>query len=294
MEVYPNGDVYWSQRIRMTVNCKMHLARLPYDEQLCGLKMGPYSQSEAEVVLKWTERNNGLALSNLDSQENSEWEIGTQEIDSLSEVYSSGNYSLAIVSFKLTRNPAQYEREIIQALIFVFIQYLGVWIDPAAAPGRIVLGVLMVLIVMNQREAVKNGLPKGAGGVWLLDLLFGCFLLNIVCFFTYVLVNFGMQANSRLQALEKADKEQKQKAGEEKKEDSRTGTCEQGTSRTHNLPPGVYRIPLDRNDSGFFVNGEGGSRPRGASWSPQFGGAFLVAVPAVWTRTCACRCARCR
>jgi hypothetical protein len=265
MEVYPTGDVYWSQRIRMTVNCRMHLERLPYDEQLCSLQMGPYSQSEAEVVLRWTQRNDGLALSNLDGQQNAEWEIGTQEQDSLSEVYSSGNYSVATVSFMLTRNPAQYEREMIQALIFVFIQYLGVWIDPAAAPGRIALGVLMVLIVMNQREAVKSGLPKGAGRVWLLDLLFGCFVLNIACFFTYVLVNFGMQANSQLQALEKADKEQKQKAGEEKREESTVGTSKKGT---HSLPPGVYRVPLDSNGSGFVVNGEVGSRPRGASWSP--------------------------
>jgi len=230
--VSPDGRVFWTQRIRIWVNCKMHIAKLPWDEQLCSLVLGPYSQNMEEVEMVWAD---GAALANLENQTSGEWSIGEgKDIMSIdppkplayetvcmptpdgevchnksSSFFTSktGNYSESIVSFVLKRRPAIYDRIIFMTIFFVGIQYLGLFIDPAAAPGRIALGVLMVLIVSNHMAAFKSRLPKVSYAVWLADFMFGCMILNIFCFFTYVLVNFGMQAHTQLEALIKADKE---------------------------------------------------------------------------------------
>ena len=111
------------------------------------------------------------------------------------------------MEFTLKRNPRSYEIVIQKSIGFVILSYLGCWINPAAAPGRIALAILMVLIVANQMASVESSLPKMSYSVWLLDFMSGCLLFNISCFLIYVIVNFGMQENAKLQGLLKADKE---------------------------------------------------------------------------------------
>ena len=98
MDVYPNGDVYWSNRLRMTGNCKMNFQQMPWDEQRCGIIMGSYSQSAAEVNFQWKPGRvppllrpsppgprqllrlgtPQLAMDKLADETNAQWEIGVQ------------------------------------------------------------------------------------------------------------------------------------------------------------------------------------------------------------------------
>ena len=98
MDVFPSGDVYWSNRLRMTGNCKMHFQQMPWDEQHCGIIMGSYSQSAAEVNFQWKPGRvppllrpsppgprqllrlgtPQLAMDKLADETNAQWEIGVQ------------------------------------------------------------------------------------------------------------------------------------------------------------------------------------------------------------------------
>ena len=96
-----------SQRMRLTVNCAMDLGRylvcppfalfrattvnsadcalcllhiitpqrLPWDQQICGIKVGVFSETVKQVQLAWTSKNDEGALSNLDKQTLNEWYI---------------------------------------------------------------------------------------------------------------------------------------------------------------------------------------------------------------------------
>jgi hypothetical protein len=48
IEVNPAGEVFWSQRLRITLNCEMNFERMPWDEQSCSVQVGPYSQTGDE------------------------------------------------------------------------------------------------------------------------------------------------------------------------------------------------------------------------------------------------------
>ena len=51
--VYPDGGVFWSQQVRMTISCSMDLYKLPFDTQRCEYLMGLYSKTASEVRLSW-------------------------------------------------------------------------------------------------------------------------------------------------------------------------------------------------------------------------------------------------
>ena len=66
LESYPDGGVFMSQRLRLTVNCAMNLGRLPWDRQICGVNVGVFSETAKQVQLAWTSKNVEGALANLD------------------------------------------------------------------------------------------------------------------------------------------------------------------------------------------------------------------------------------
>ena len=48
------------------------------------------------------------------------------------DVYPSGNYTYAKGCIRFRRLPSQYFYQIAMAIIFVWLSYLGFWIDPLA------------------------------------------------------------------------------------------------------------------------------------------------------------------
>jgi len=61
----------------------------------------------------------------------------------------SGNYSYAKACINLQRVSTEYILTLMLACMFVLMSYMGSWISPNAAPGRIALAVICVLIVGN-------------------------------------------------------------------------------------------------------------------------------------------------
>ena len=61
--------------------CRGHVtpAKLPWDEQVCGMYIGPYSQANDEVSMQWrTEDGVTTAFPNLENQRSAEWFIGEE------------------------------------------------------------------------------------------------------------------------------------------------------------------------------------------------------------------------
>jgi hypothetical protein len=198
VKITPDGQVYWSQRLRLTVNCKMSFHQLPWDEQRCEVIMGSYSQGADEVNFQW--REGALAMDKLSDQTNSEWIIGEQ---TQSEVRIPGLTPKVRVEFSLTRIPDKYEDAIHEMMIFVFISYLGSWIQKTAAPARVALSIITVLVATSKTASVASSLPPVAYKVWLVDFEFGCVCFCVMGFVQYTLVNFGLQQDAHLSKLRK-------------------------------------------------------------------------------------------
>ena len=188
MEVKPSGEVYWSQRLRMTVNCEMDFRQMPWDTQECNIVMGSYSQGPSEVSFQW--KPGRIAMEKLEEMTNNEWEIGAQE---QGEVREAGLNPKVQVKFTLTRVPDPHVQSMAQSVLFVAVSYLGCWIAKGAVPARVTLAIVTILVVSNTQVALTAQLPKIHYSVWLLDFQSGCLVFNVVSFILYVLVNFGSQ-----------------------------------------------------------------------------------------------------
>merc|ERR1719272_16366 len=116
--------------------------------------------------------------------------------------WPSGNHSYAVADLKFTRRSTSYVLSyIVPAILLVLISCLGFFIDPAAVPARVTLGIVAILAVATNFISLHASL-KGAGGdkVWLFRFVFGSYLFNVVAFFELVMVNYGLQAEKWLHA----------------------------------------------------------------------------------------------
>ena len=207
--IYPSGRILWSRQGRLTLRCNMlaaagtqtfciglrapswesaelrdrHFGRLPYDDQNCLFLVGLWSETANDVMLTWKDLRTPLGAS-LESfiSVGGEWHVNQISATNLLDAYPAGSYSYAKACITLRRKSARNRRRLILACIFVMIAYCGFWISPAAAPGRIALGVITVLIVINNTNSVQSELPKVPYSVWLMEFLFGCAVFNIAAF----------------------------------------------------------------------------------------------------------------
>mmetsp|Transcript_36996 Transcript_36996/g.92465 ORF Transcript_36996/g.92465 Transcript_36996/m.92465 type:complete len:382 (-) Transcript_36996:297-1442(-) len=76
----------------------------------------------------------------------------------------------------------------------------GFLIDPAATPARVALGIISVMVVLQNYIALSRALPPGVNNAWLGRFTLVSFMFNIVAFIEQVLVSFGIQANKWLEA----------------------------------------------------------------------------------------------
>lgn len=82
----------------------------------------------------------------------------------------------------------------------MFISWLGFLIDPSSTPARVTLGVVTVLVVLQNWMALSASLPRDVSNTWLGRFTLGSFLFNVFAMAELVLVNFGLQAHKWLEA----------------------------------------------------------------------------------------------
>lgn len=205
LEVYPSGGIWWSQRKRITFTCPMYFHNLPYDTQSCFMTVSTYADKASQAQLEWRYLDNvadGLQLVN-----NNEWDIGDAAKGTKKVVEYAGGIKYDELYAQISFKRQSGSGAIWPCVLFVAISYCGFWINPAAAPGRITLAVICVLIVLTNLLSEMSGYPQISYAVWLRSFMTGCLIFNLVAVFEYPVVNFGMTLRSKLEAEKKSIKE---------------------------------------------------------------------------------------
>ena len=215
----PTGEVFWSQRARLQVDCPMNFWRMPWDVQHCKLELGLYRSRADRVTIEWkNEYKNGTGQPFgwvWGAAPLSAWqEIPLPAVNKL-HVYSTGTFSSATAHVDLKRkDTALMYFAMVPSVLFVVAQYSGFFIHYGAAPARVALGFLCTLMLLNNLNAVRQQLPAGLSlmyedrGSWMLAFMYGCMIFNILAFLEFPLVNYGQTAHAE---IEKEEKEKKAK-----------------------------------------------------------------------------------
>lgn len=190
LRLYPDGRILWTRRLLMKNFCGMDFARLPFDKQSCNLTVETFGETVKTTRLAFYDPG----VEGFEILEVSEWvdfktatEVGTM-------TYSTGVFPYARIIITMSREHSVYFSEAVyNAILFVFISYCGYWIDPAAAPARIALAIICLLISLSNINSVRSKLPRISYSVWLSNYLEGCMYFNFLAVFSYTAVNYSMQ-----------------------------------------------------------------------------------------------------
>ncbi|KAL5011788.1 hypothetical protein ScPMuIL_010339, partial [Solemya velum] len=186
MHLRPDGSVFYSIRISLTLTCEMYLHKYPLDSQECSFEIESYSYTIDNVNFFWNTETNAVQRPKTDT---SQFEIDTIQIEKCAKNYGERKFAYLRASMKLTRNMGYYLVQIfVPSVLIVSLSWVSFWLDMEAVPARISLGVLTVLTMTTQSSGARESLPRvsyvKAIDVWMAVCLF--FVFAALLEFAYV------------------------------------------------------------------------------------------------------------
>ncbi|XP_050416972.1 glycine receptor subunit alpha-2 isoform X1 [Patella vulgata] len=185
MHIFPNGTLYYSCRISMTLSCDMDLHKYPFDDQDCHIVMESYGYSTSNLIFKW----NSQPIIKRPEVSLPQFDLVTWTWSDCTKTYVNTNYTCLSADFYLNRNYGYYIAQVyIPSVLVVILSWVSFWLDIDAIPARISLGLLTVLTMTTQSSGARANLPRvsyiKAIDVWMAMCLF--FVFAALVEFAYV------------------------------------------------------------------------------------------------------------
>lgn len=206
MRIYPNGDIYFSQRLTVQLTCSMDLMNFPMDVQVCPVKLESYAFLTDEVKFRWME-----SMNNSDSEQVNpdlilpNFAIGGMLFGDCSATYITGTFTCLYANIKLKRLFGYYLTSVyVPSIMIVALSWTAFWVDASSAPARVCLAALSVLTITTQSSQANQSLPK-VSYVKSLDV----WMSVCLCFAFATLVEYAIV--NTLASLEANDKKKMEK-----------------------------------------------------------------------------------
>ncbi|XP_031573468.1 gamma-aminobutyric acid receptor subunit beta-4-like [Actinia tenebrosa] len=157
--IYPNGDVYYSTRLTVTLQCYMNLFLYPMDTQKCPFLLESYAYTKDDVFYRWTKR--GTKGIEIMSKETAQFVLLLSRTERIDEDKISGNFSQLLATFTFKRRLEYFIITIVTpAVILVILSWCSFWIVPDAIPARISLSITTILSTLLLSGTVNAQMPK--------------------------------------------------------------------------------------------------------------------------------------
>ncbi|XP_018910630.1 glutamate-gated chloride channel isoform X3 [Bemisia tabaci] len=195
IRIFPTGSVLYSIRISLTLACPMNLKLYPLDRQVCSLRMASYGWTTDDLVFYWKEDDPVQVVRNLHLPRFTLEKFNTDYCNSKT---NTGEYSCLKVDLIFKREFSYYLIQIyIPCCMLVIVSWVSFWLDQAAVPARVSLGVTTLLTMATQTSGINASLPPvsytKAIDVWTgvcLTFVFGALL-------EFALVNYASRRQKR-------------------------------------------------------------------------------------------------
>eukprot|EP00929_Paragymnodinium_shiwhaense_P050307 TRINITY_DN25330_c0_g1_i1.p1 TRINITY_DN25330_c0_g1~~TRINITY_DN25330_c0_g1_i1.p1 ORF type:complete len:586 (+),score=82.07 TRINITY_DN25330_c0_g1_i1:70-1827(+) len=192
LEIHPNGTVWQSQKINHEFACTLRFDRLPFDSQTCYFKLASYSKGQNEIN-SIPHPNGGLQKPD-EYNGTTDWRVGENALASWQKIVTFGNdetakgWSYVWLSLTVSRREAPHLRSTVATIIlFILVSWSGMFISRKAAPARVTMAVIPLLIMLNLQNSVQAALPTLDSWTWLTGF---CSMSMVFC--TIVIFEFGV------------------------------------------------------------------------------------------------------
>lgn len=194
--LYPQGEVFRSQRFVHRFSCPMVFTRLPFDEQICTIKMGSYSFSMKDLNITSYDGGGVAVPSGYDGNEEFLLTQATSQVEV--DVYDGTGQEVAYAYLHIRLTLLRLSDSmiwfvVVTGICFTLVTYSGLFISRKLAPARVAMAVIPVLIMLNLETNVRDGLPPLNSSTWLTSLIgfMKAFCLSAV--FEYGLVSYLLE-----------------------------------------------------------------------------------------------------
>ena len=194
--LYPQGEVFRSQRFVHRFTCPMVFTRLPFDEQVCTIKMGSYSFSMKDINVTSYDGGGVAVPSGYEGNEQFFLTQATSQVEV--EVYDGTGQEVAYAYLHIRLNLLRLSDSIIWFVVvtgvcFTLVTFSGLFISRKLAPARVAMAVIPVLIMLNLETNVRDGLPPLNSSTWLTSLIGFMKAFCLCAVFEYGLVSHLLQ-----------------------------------------------------------------------------------------------------
>ncbi|XP_064611816.1 glycine receptor subunit alpha-2-like [Liolophura sinensis] len=188
LHISPNGSVFFTQRLGITLGCVMELLKFPLDVQKCDTQIMSYTHKADELTILWFEEHEPVQID--PHVRLPQTKIRTTQHGDCWRMYEGKNYSCIYVEFELQRLNGFYVIQIyVPGVLIVMLSWVSFWLDPRATPARVSLGLLCVLTTTTHTTGVNSSLPRvsyiKAMDVW----NFTCLLFVFGALLEFALIN---------------------------------------------------------------------------------------------------------
>lgn len=166
VDVAPDGEVVYRQRLIGTFSQPLNLRRFPFDREVFAIKLIALgaTTSEIEFIQDADAISSGLKGATGRSPTISMQDWNVSELDSQTAPYSllpGTDLAGYDVAFAATRLPQHYLLKVILPLILiVFMSWTVFWIDPTLGSSQISVAVTSMLTLIAYRFAIGTEVPK--------------------------------------------------------------------------------------------------------------------------------------
>ncbi|XP_078480643.1 glycine receptor subunit alpha-2-like isoform X1 [Lampetra planeri] len=243
LRLFSNGDVFYTMRLTMSLECAMALNDYPMDSQKCHMNLESYGYTTHDVILRWNDTNPIVFNTSRIVTTFTVYEDG--KLGDCTQTYGTGTFSCISLEITLSRDIGYNLIQIyIPSMLLVIISWFSFWIDMSAAPARAGLGITTILTITTQSSAANAQLPK-VSYIKAIDVWMGmCQVFAFAALLEFAAVNVMARQNKR------AMKELKKKS-----DGSKEMVCISFLTGGMAFVPHTNKFPCLIPDSGTFLCG---------------------------------------
>ncbi|KXJ15703.1 gamma-aminobutyric acid receptor subunit beta-3 [Exaiptasia diaphana] len=158
--IWPDGRIYFSTRITLTVQCSMDFRLYPMDTQRCPLVIESYAHTVEDIRYEWKSGKKGDGIEVV-SERIAQFELLEVKKDSGAQSNSKGSFSSVKAWFSFKRRTTYFFYQSFMPTIFlVIISWCQFWISAEAVPARVSLSVTTVLAILFLSSTINENMPK--------------------------------------------------------------------------------------------------------------------------------------
>ena len=158
-----DGDCVWNAPATLLSQCKIEVARFPFDEQICNVTIGSWTYSGRKINLTYSEKEANME----NFIRNGEWLVKSATLNNEVKLYGPEKipYPDVTLSLKIKRRPLYYGLNIVIPCALIAILALFSFLLPSDHGERMSLVITVLLALSVYMLIISGSLPATSDAV---------------------------------------------------------------------------------------------------------------------------------